>query len=343
MRLLLLLASIACITTCSRTLAQTSSSIDCKELCKEYYEKELSPTCRGAVSEGRGVYKACISGRRRGFEAACVSTCTSTAENTVKPDSYNACKVESKKAKSFPWCRRGYEKAFEETRNEIAKKVLALALSENEESDPTASSGEALSEEDETKIYVPSIDAAEESLPDEHNLSEPTSNNELDEPANDTADKPQGDAAAQDPLEKEPNDEDASEDMKGIDKSLPSEEKPTPYQEPTSNFSEEDQALSREVTIGKDKPEPASTEPVQTDPTGTKGPAVSSRASHASIIDPSFGSNGPIRLNSSQVEGPANPESVETSPSNSDATIESSVVDAAEASATVDVNPEIAL
>jgi len=336
--LLLLLASIACIATCSTgttTLAQTRSSIDCKELCKEYYEKELSPTCRGAVSEGRGVYKACISGRRRGFEAACVPTCT--AENTVtsKPDSYNACKAESKKAKSFPWCRRGYEKTFEETRNEIATKVLALASSENEVSDPTArsSSGEVLSEENEAKIYVASSDASEESLPDEQDSSEPKT--ELDEPANDTTNEPQGDAAAQEPLENEPNDEDASENMKGIDEPLASEEKPTPYQEPTGSFIEEEQALSREAATsnGKDEPKPetASTEPVRT-------------SSHPSIIDPSLGSIGSLRHTSHQFEGPASPESVETSPSNSDATIESSAVDAnTEALGPIDVNPEIEL
>uniref|UniRef100_A0A7S4K6S8 Uncharacterized protein n=2 Tax=Odontella aurita TaxID=265563 RepID=A0A7S4K6S8_9STRA len=126
---LFLLLSLA--TCLIRVSAETGGHYgQCKKICKEFFENDLgTQLCQPALNimPRPGVYKACINGRALGFEHACIPSCM--GEKVVEADSFKACKSEGKRARpnhQLPWCRRGYDVTFDETKEKISNKAKEL-------------------------------------------------------------------------------------------------------------------------------------------------------------------------------------------------------------------------
>ncbi len=105
----------------------------CRQTCKDFLEDEFkkSNICQGAHNikpKQASVHKACMKGKFMGFEHVCMPTCMyeEYRGSEVKPgNSYEACKTFWKRPRpnnELPWCRRGYDYAYEVVKNEIVSK-----------------------------------------------------------------------------------------------------------------------------------------------------------------------------------------------------------------------------
>lgn len=253
MRLLLLLvASLFCV-----SLGQNERQ--CTELCSYYYDNELSSICRGVlpIDPSLKTHKSCIAGRKLGSETACMPCCAAATEPTgvlilSSPIAMRRANQNAKRLANslLGWCRRGYEKAFQETRDNIAERALELSSEKDEDSEPAATGpapGDELSSEKDEEIQEAAegeeplpIELKEDETPPQQDPSMPSKeldNDDIEdnqdepeieytvpsEPQDEAANEPL-DKAADEPLELIISSETTEPDTAKEDQGLPSEE-----------------------------------------------------------------------------------------------------------------------
>ncbi len=114
------------------TSEKTIQYKQCRQICKDFLEDEFkkSNICQGAHNikpKKASVHKACMKGKFMGYEHACMPTCMydEYRGGEVEPgNSYEACKAFWKRPRpnnELPWCRRGYDYAYEVVKNDLVR------------------------------------------------------------------------------------------------------------------------------------------------------------------------------------------------------------------------------
>lgn len=101
--------------------------------------------CQGArnINPMPTVHKACVKGHFMGFEQSCLPTCMEdedqlqySKDGDEVSKSYVACKSFVKKPRpnhQLPWCRRGFDYAYEKTKTDISNKERRISTDSFEE------------------------------------------------------------------------------------------------------------------------------------------------------------------------------------------------------------------
>lgn len=115
----------------------------CRQLCKDYLQGDfkISNVCQGAHNiepAHSEIHKACLKGKFMGFEHACMPACMGEdylgRQGAKLGSSHEACKKYWKKPvpnNQLPWCRRGYDFAYDTVQKEILTFVAEEGFDEN--------------------------------------------------------------------------------------------------------------------------------------------------------------------------------------------------------------------